>query len=93
MDFRLTDEQRELQDAARKFARAELPELARDMEEKDYSVPADMLRKYGELGFLGVNLPTEYGGLGLGHVEALLVLEEFAQISNAVAFPPEVQRL
>lgn len=87
MDFRLTDEQRELQDAARKFARAELPELARDMEEKDYSVPADMLRKYGELGFLGVNLPTEYGGLGLGHVEALLVLEEFAQISNAVAFP------
>ena len=87
MDFRLTDEQRELQDAARKFARAELPELARDMEKKDYSVPADMLRKYGELGFLGVNLPTEYGGLGLGHVEALLVLEEFAKISNAVAFP------
>ena len=87
MDFRLTDDQRELQDAARKFARAELPELARDMEEKDYSVPRDMMRKYGEMGFLGVNLPTEYGGLGLGHVEALLVLEEFAQISNAVAFP------
>ena len=83
MDFRLTDDQRELQDAARKFARAELPDLARDMEEKDYPVPHDMLLKYGELGFLGVNLPSEYGGLGLGHVEALLVLEEFAQISNA----------
>jgi butyryl-CoA dehydrogenase len=87
MDFTLTDEQRELQETARKFARAELPALARDMEEKDYPVPHDMLRTYGEMGFLGVNLPTEYGGLGLGHLEALLVLEEFAQISNAVAFP------
>jgi butyryl-CoA dehydrogenase len=87
MDFQLTDEQRALQDAARTFARAELPELAREMEEKDFSVPADMMRRYGEMGFLGVNLPVEYGGLGLGHLEALLVLEEFAQISNAVAFP------
>ncbi|MBX7541440.1 acyl-CoA dehydrogenase family protein [Qipengyuania sphaerica] len=87
MDFRLTDQQRELQDAARTFARKELPDLAREMEEKDFSVPADMVRRYGEMGFLGVNLPEEYGGLGLGHLEALLVLEQFAMISNAVAFP------
>ena len=87
MDFQLTDEQRELQETARKFARAELPALAKDMESKDYPVPHDMLRIYGEMGFLGVNLPEQYGGLGLGHLEALLVLEEFAQVSNAVAFP------
>ncbi|MEM8724785.1 MAG: acyl-CoA dehydrogenase family protein [Pseudomonadota bacterium] len=87
MDFNLTEEHRELQETARKFARAELPTLARDMEEKDYPVPHDMLRTYGEMGFLGVNLPEEYGGLGLGHVEALIVLEELAQVSNAVAFP------
>ncbi|MEM6494149.1 MAG: acyl-CoA dehydrogenase family protein [Pseudomonadota bacterium] len=87
MHFQLTDEQRELQEAARKFARAELPALARDMEERDYPVPPDTLKTYGEMGFLGVNLPEEYGGLGLGHLEALLVLEEFAQVSNAVAFP------
>ena len=87
MDFRLTDQQRELQEAARSFARKELPDLAREMEAKDFSVPADMVRRYGELGFLGVNLPEEYGGLGLGHLEALLVLEQFAMISNAVAFP------
>lgn len=87
MDFQLSGEQRDLQEAARRFARAELPELAREMEEKDFSVPADMVRRYGAMGFLGVNLPQEYGGLGLGHFEALLVLEEFAQISNAVAFP------
>ena len=87
MDFQLTEQQRELQEAARKFARAELPELAHDMEAKDYPVPADMMRRYGKMGFLGVNLPQEYGGLGLGHLEALLVLEQFAMISNAVAFP------
>ncbi|MEL7199934.1 MAG: acyl-CoA dehydrogenase family protein [Pseudomonadota bacterium] len=87
MDFQLTDDQRELKETARKFARSELTDLARDMEVKDYPVPHDMLKTYGEMGFLGVNLPTEYGGLGLGHLEALLVLEEFAQVSNAVAFP------
>lgn len=87
MDFRLTDQQRELQEAARRFAQGELVELARELEAKDISVPAEMVRRYGELGFLGVNLPAQYGGLGLGHLEALLVLEQFAMISNAVAFP------
>ncbi len=87
MHFQLTAEQRELQETARKFAATELPTLARDMEARDYPVPPDMLRSYGEMGFLGINLPPEYGGLGLGHLEALLVLEEFAKISNAVAFP------
>jgi butyryl-CoA dehydrogenase len=87
MDFQLTEAQRELQETARRFAQKELPALARDMEEKDYPLPREMLRAYGEMGFLGVNLPVEYGGLGLGHLEALIVLEEFARISNAVAFP------
>lgn len=87
MDFRLSEQQLELQDAARRFARAELTDLARELEEKDVSVPVDMVRRYGELGFLGVNLPEAYGGMGLGHLEALLVLEQFAMISNAVAFP------
>ncbi len=87
MDFTLTEQQRELQDTARKFARAALPELARQMERDAAPLPDDMRRRYGEMGFLGVNLPEEYGGLGLGHLEALLVLEEFAQISAAVAWP------
>ncbi len=87
MEFRLTDTQRELQEAARKFARAELPDLARELEEKAIPVPDEMRRRYGEMGFLGVNLPERHGGLGLGHFEALLVLEQFAMISVAVAFP------
>ncbi|MFC3675324.1 acyl-CoA dehydrogenase family protein [Ferrovibrio xuzhouensis] len=87
MDFRLNDDQRALQEAARSFARGELPVLARDLEEKNEPVPAAMRRRYAELGFLGINMPEAYGGLGLGHIEALLVLEQFAQVSPAVAFP------
>jgi butyryl-CoA dehydrogenase len=87
MDFQLTPEQADLKDTARKFARAETRELARELEERNRPVPLEMRRRYGEMGFLGVNLPTDYGGLGLGHLEALLVLEEFAQVSVAVAFP------
>jgi len=87
MDFQLSEEQRELQDTARKFARAELTALAREMEEKDEPLPDTMRKRYAEMGFLGINLPTEFGGLGLGHLEALLVLEQFAMISPAVAWP------
>lgn len=87
MDFRLNDDQRALQETARRFARAELPDLARELEESDEPVSDEMRRRYAEMGFLGVNHPVEYGGLGLGNLEALIVLEEFARISGAVAFP------
>jgi len=39
------------------------------------------------MGFLGINIDTRYGGLGLGNLEALLVLEEFGKCSAALAFP------
>ncbi len=87
MHFGLSDEQAELQAAARKFAREQLTGLAGELERDDAPVPHDILRQYGDLGFLGINLPEQYGGMGLGHLEALLVLEEFAQVSVAVAFP------
>ncbi|SMF30052.1 butyryl-CoA dehydrogenase [Tistlia consotensis] len=87
MDFDLTDDQRALQETARRFARSELPELARRCEAGNAPVPTDMLARYAEMGFLGVNTPVEYGGLGLSHLDALIVLEEFAKVSSAVAFP------
>ncbi len=87
MDFRLTDEQLHLRDAARKFAQAELPVLAKELEEKNEPVPADMMARYADLGYLGINLPEQYGGHGLSHLDAVIVLEEFAKVSPAVAFP------
>ncbi len=87
MDFQLTDDQRALQDAARQFAQNELPDLAAELERDAKPVPKAWLKRYAEMGFLGINIAEEYGGLGLGNLEALLVLEEFAKISSAVAFP------
>lgn len=87
MDFRLTSEQQQLRNSARRFAQAELPELARMLEETNEPLPREMVKRYAQLGFLGINLPAEYGGHGAGHLEAVLVLEELAAVSPAVAFP------
>jgi butyryl-CoA dehydrogenase len=87
MDFRLTSEQQELREAARTFARAELPAIAAECERDNKPPSHELVRRYAEMGFLGINVPTELGGLGLGNLEALVVLEEFAKISSAVAFP------
>lgn len=87
MDFQLSDQQRELQATARKFARAEMPKIAEACEKTGHPPGADMLKKLGDMGFLGINIPEALGGLGLGNLEALLVLEEFAKISSASAFP------
>ncbi|MEM9618972.1 MAG: acyl-CoA dehydrogenase family protein [Pseudomonadota bacterium] len=87
MDFRLTDEQVALRETARTFARAELPEIAKACEANAEPPSHDLIKQYADMGFLGINVPLAYGGLGLGNVEALLILEEFAKISSAVAFP------
>ena len=87
MDFQLTAQQRSLQETARRFANEQLSELAKALEEENTPVPREWLQRYAEFGFLGINIDTRYGGLGLGSLEALLVIEEFAKISGAVAFP------
>ena len=87
MDFRLSEEQQALQTAAREFARGEMTAVAEETEREARPLSREWVKRYAAMGFLGVNVPTRYGGLGLGNVDALLVLEEFAKISSAVAFP------
>ncbi len=87
MDFSLTEEQLALQESARKFAVERLPGVARHCEEEDEAPPAEVVREFAEMGFLGINVAERYGGLGLGNVEALIVIEELAKVSGAVAFP------
>lgn len=87
MDFSLSEEQRALQDSARRFARNELGPLAAEVEQSAHPVPRDWMKRYAELGFLGVNTREEHGGLGLPLLDALLVMEEFAKVSVGVAFP------
>ncbi|GIW32118.1 MAG: glutaryl-CoA dehydrogenase [Meiothermus sp.] len=59
----LTPEEREIQKAARKFLEAEaLPHIAEWWENAEF--PVHLIRKFGEMGFLGTTIPTEYGGMG-----------------------------
>jgi isovaleryl-CoA dehydrogenase len=84
MDLSLSDEERELQEAARRFARKELQPVADRMDREDY-FPRDVFRRLGEHGYLGVTVPTEFGGLGLSYVAQALILEEIARVSPAFA--------
>ena len=87
MNFNLNEQQKLLQETVRKFAKKELPDIANTIEKNDTPPDREILKRFAELGFLGVNLPAEYGGAGLSHFDAVLVLEEIAKISIAVAFP------
>jgi alkylation response protein AidB-like acyl-CoA dehydrogenase len=87
MDFSLSDDQKALQETVRKFAVAELPEIAKEIEKSATPPSHELVKRYAEMGFLGVNLPSELGGLGMTHLDAVLVLEELAKISPSVAFP------
>ncbi len=87
MDFCLSEEQLALQESVRRFARRELPEIAAEIERSDEPPGLELRERFAELGYLGVNLDKQYGGAGLSHLDAVLVLEEIAGISIAVAFP------
>lgn len=87
MDFSLSSEQEQLIDTVRRFAQAELPDVAREVEQNDTPPSRDIIKRYAELGLLGTNISEELGGGGMTHLDAVLVLEEVAKISPSVAFP------
>ena len=65
MDFKLTQQQRELQETARNFAQKEMVEVAQSMEQTSEPLSKEWLKKYSDMGFLGINVSEKYGGLGL----------------------------
>ena len=87
MDFTLSAEQQALQASVAQFAQRELPDIAKAIEASDEPASLELRKRFGELGYLGVNLDSKYGGGGMSHLDAVLVLEEIAKISIAVAFP------
>ena len=82
MDFQLTDEQSMIQAAAREFAQAEIAPVAAQFDATG-EFPFDTIRKAGELGFMGVETPAEYGGSGLDAVSYVLMMEEIAAADAA----------
>ena len=83
MDFQLSDDQQAIRDMVRDFARKEIAPKAAQWDE-DQHFPRDLFSKLGELGLLGVVVPDEFGGAGLGYVEYVAILEEVGAADGAI---------
>jgi alkylation response protein AidB-like acyl-CoA dehydrogenase len=84
MNFELSDNHLMIQAAAREFAQSEIAPVAAQFDVSG-DFPADNIRKAGELGFMGVEVPEEYGGAGLDSISFVLMLEEIAYADAAHA--------
>src|SRR5688500_32734 len=80
----LTEEQRGIRDLAREFAQQEIAPHIAQWDEDAHFEPA-LVKKMGDLGFLGMLLPEEYGGLGLDTSTYLVALEEIAVVDASAA--------
>ena len=83
MNFELTDDQISIRDMVRDFARNEIAPHAGEWDETE-TCPRELLGRLGELGMLGVLIPDEYGGAGLGYVEYVCILEEIGAADGGV---------
>jgi alkylation response protein AidB-like acyl-CoA dehydrogenase len=84
MDFELGEEQRLLRKTVRELAAAELAPHSREWDEKQ-AFPREVFTQLGALGLMGVVVPAEYGGAGLGALDYALVMEELARADAGVA--------
>ncbi len=78
LDFEFTEEQKMLQETVRDFVNTELKPRASEIDRQE-AIPADIINKLRELGFLGVAFPSEYGGSGFGEVGYCLMQEEIGR--------------
>tara|TARA_R110002094_G_scaffold51157_14_gene62758 strand:+ start:8073 stop:9233 length:1161 start_codon:yes stop_codon:yes gene_type:complete len=78
MDFSISEEQQAFVDSARAFSDGVLAPQAAQWDEESF-FPKDVLRQAGELGFMGMYTPESAGGLGMGRLDASLIVEELAR--------------
>ncbi|MBS1536501.1 MAG: acyl-CoA dehydrogenase family protein [Bacteroidetes bacterium] len=83
-NFTLSEELHSIQDLARSFADNEIRPIASQFDESQ-EFPHEIFAKLGELGLLGVLIPTEYDGSGLGYQEYAVIVEEIARACPAIA--------
>jgi len=83
LDFGLGETADMLRDTVSSFAADEIAPRAADIDRAN-DFPADLWRKFGDLGVLGVTVEEEYGGAGLGYLEHVVAMEEISRASAAV---------
>ncbi len=83
MDFKISEEQRAFVDTVRKVCQKEF--APRAIKYLDGTWPAENMRRLAEIGVLGMAVPQEYGGSGLGILDTVLVLEEIGKVCYVTA--------
>jgi len=78
MNFELTDEQKMIQEMARKFAEREIKPVAAELD-RTHAHPSEICAKMGELGLMGITIPEEYGGGGMDYICYALALIEISK--------------
>ncbi len=84
MDFSLTEEHLMIRDAARDFARNELLPGVIERDEKQ-EFPQELVRKMGELGFMGIMTDPKYGGSGMDTISYVLIMEELSKVDASAS--------
>lgn len=80
-----SEEQRMMLESAKEFIDREVWPKKHQIEKKDYALIEDLMKKLGELGFLGISVPEEYGGLGMGFVTTMLVCDYISGATGSLA--------
>jgi alkylation response protein AidB-like acyl-CoA dehydrogenase len=81
----MTEERRLIQETARAFAMKEVLPLANKLDPEKGDMPPELLQKLADMGYFGIVIPEQYGGLGLGVFEYCLITEELARAWMSVA--------
>jgi acyl-CoA dehydrogenase len=84
MEILLSEEWKDTQKAARKFALSEFPDKAEELDREE-SFPFEIWKKACKLGFVGIWIEQSYGGPGLGFMEIALIMEEFWRVGPGCA--------
>jgi len=80
----LTEEHTMIRESARDFAQKEIKPIAAELDEKA-QFSYELTKKMGEMGFLGITTPQEYGGQGLDYLSYIIIVEELARIDSSQA--------
>ncbi|MHB8829794.1 MAG: acyl-CoA dehydrogenase family protein, partial [Syntrophales bacterium] len=83
MNFAPTDEQKMVRDMVRKFAEDNIRPVAAELD-RTHRHPEEICRKLGEMGIMGVAVPTEYGGAGMDNVTYVMALIEISKACASV---------